>query len=221
MKDPVANIYADLSSAFCTSNKNEYSLDIFVSSKNEFSELEHLLRVNYDINFVVSDGLYSQNEVRARCVILDLKNAIFTFEGNAREDKICIEQNYLSYYLSEVGYPITWDKLFIHLASDKNDKSINNVSHYIGILVTLDPNVDAIKKLVDLADQNSLFSQKTIAKKSYLYNFYFKKSKLYLIQGDKVKILASVGDWYFINYKGKKDINMWIKAEAVDFNEKE
>ncbi len=84
LKDPVANIYADLSSAFCTSNKNEYSLDIFVSSKNEFSELEHLLRVNYDINFVVSDGLYSQNEVRARCVILDLKNAIFTFEGNAR-----------------------------------------------------------------------------------------------------------------------------------------
>ncbi len=47
----------------------------------------------------------------------------------------------------------------------------------------------------------------------------------YLIKGDKVTILDEQTDntnqrWYFINYKGKKDINMWIKAEDVDLKDK-
>ncbi|TCP88147.1 hypothetical protein EDC44_1552 [Cricetibacter osteomyelitidis] len=61
--------------------------------------------------------------------------------------------------------------------------------------------------------------------KAYLYNKPNKITKGYLINNDKVKVLAqeidSVGiKWYFINYKGKKDINMWIKAEDVDLKEK-
>ncbi len=45
--------------------------------------------------------------------------------------------------------------------------------------------------------------------------------KIYLVKGDKVIILKEQKGnkgrkWYFINYKGKKDINMWIKAESVD-----
>jgi len=60
-----------------------------------------------------------------------------------------------------------------------------------------------------------------IKNKSYLYKIPNKKTKMYLIKGDKVTLLDEKTDdlgqkWYFINYKGKKELNMWIKAEAVD-----
>ena len=59
-----------------------------------------------------------------------------------------------------------------------------------------------------------------IKNKSYLYKNN-QKTQMYLIKGDKVTLLdektdASGQKWYFINYKGKKELNMWIKAEAVD-----
>jgi len=60
-----------------------------------------------------------------------------------------------------------------------------------------------------------------IIKKSYLHKTPNKTTKMYLVKGDKITILDEQTDssgqkWYFINYKGKKDLNMWIKAEAVD-----
>ncbi|MDG2961355.1 hypothetical protein P7L91_10980 [Bisgaard Taxon 10/6] len=64
----------------------------------------------------------------------------------------------------------------------------------------------------------------TINHKSPLYIKPNQKTKMYLIKGDEITILDEKTDdsgqkWYFINYKGKKDINMWIKAEAVDIKE--
>lgn len=61
--------------------------------------------------------------------------------------------------------------------------------------------------------------------KSYLNKKPNISTNIYLIKGDKVDILDQHIDedeqkWYFINYKGKKDIKMWIKAEAVDINGK-
>jgi len=46
---------------------------------------------------------------------------------------------------------------------------------------------------------------------------------MYLIKGDRVHILEERIDehgikWFFINYKGKKEINMWIKSDSVDLN---
>lgn len=46
---------------------------------------------------------------------------------------------------------------------------------------------------------------------------------MYLVRNDSILILDKFLDennikWYLINYKGKKDINMWIKADAVDLN---
>ncbi|WGE61372.1 hypothetical protein [Actinobacillus equuli] len=60
-----------------------------------------------------------------------------------------------------------------------------------------------------------------IKNKSYLYHLPNEMTKLYLIKGDMVNVIDKVNiseqqSFYFINYKGKKDINMWIKAEAVD-----
>ena len=62
-----------------------------------------------------------------------------------------------------------------------------------------------------------------ILRKSYLYDLNRKKTGIYLIKGDRVKIIKTALDsdgtkWYFINYKGKKEINMWIKANSVDLN---
>ncbi|WP_244152002.1 hypothetical protein [Rodentibacter myodis] len=58
--------------------------------------------------------------------------------------------------------------------------------------------------------------------KAVLYNQPSKYSNKYLIKGDKVKIfnryIDNKDEWYFINYKGKKEINMWIKADSVDLN---
>ena len=45
---------------------------------------------------------------------------------------------------------------------------------------------------------------------------------MYLIKGDQVIIndvrYLKNEKWYLINYKGKKEINMWIKADSVDLN---
>ena len=63
----------------------------------------------------------------------------------------------------------------------------------------------------------------TVINKSYLYSSIGIKSGMYLIKGDRISILDEKIDergekWYFINYKGKKEINMWIKADSVDLN---
>ena len=62
-----------------------------------------------------------------------------------------------------------------------------------------------------------------VLRKSYLYDLNRKKTSMYLIKGDRVKIIKTAFDsdgtrWYFLNYKGKKEINMWIKADSLDLN---
>ena len=73
-------------------------------------------------------------------------------------------------------------------------------------------------KIKNSSKQIVIFSRRTFL---YKYPEDNKKTKMYLIKGDKVTLLDEKTDnsgqkWYFINYKGKKDLNMWIKAEAVD-----
>lgn len=61
-----------------------------------------------------------------------------------------------------------------------------------------------------------------VNKRSYLYASPNSISKMYLIKGDQVIIndVRSLKNekWYLINYKGKKEINMWIKADSVDLS---
>ncbi|MBN6068336.1 hypothetical protein HYE54_06130 [Aggregatibacter actinomycetemcomitans] len=64
-------------------------------------------------------------------------------------------------------------------------------------------------------------SSEIVLDKVYLYDSNAIKSKMYLIKGDKVSILDKKNtpdgrSWYFVNYKGKKEINMWIEADSVD-----
>lgn len=59
-----------------------------------------------------------------------------------------------------------------------------------------------------------------VKRKTYLHKTPNSKTRMYLIKGDKVTLLDEQTDnsgqkWYFIYYKGKKKLNMWIKAEAA------
>lgn len=61
-----------------------------------------------------------------------------------------------------------------------------------------------------------------ILSKSHLYKepSESSQSKMYLVAGDKVTVLDTKTDevgheWHYISYQGKKEIKMWIKAEAV------
>ncbi len=72
------------------------------------------------------------------------------------------------------------------------------------------------------SNMSTSMMSKTLEVKSYLYKDLSEssKSKMYLIAGDKVKLLDTKTDdtgqeWYYISYQGKKEIKMWIKAEAV------
>ena len=73
--------------------------------------------------------------------------------------------------------------------------------------------------------ENSISSKSGVIKhKVYLYKTPSSKDKtgLYLIKGDIISILNEKNTngeiWFFVNYKGKKEINMWIKADSVDLN---
>ncbi|WP_457748948.1 hypothetical protein [Sulfurimonas sp.] len=107
-----------------------------------------------------------------------------------------------------------------------HDKTIDNVDLILEYLQTRDDvEVDSIRDLI--FQKKSLYpnrkSKSNIVNKAFLYKHpkENKKTKMYLIKGDKVTLLDEKTDdtgqkWYFINYKGKKDLNMWIKAETVN-----
>ncbi|WP_241009049.1 hypothetical protein [Aggregatibacter actinomycetemcomitans] len=60
--------------------------------------------------------------------------------------------------------------------------------------------------------------------KTFLYSEPDSKfrTNMYLIRGDQVVLLKEKIDidnkWYLIRYKGKKEIDMWLKADSVDLN---
>jgi len=42
------------------------------------------------------------------------------------------------------------------------------------------------------------------------------RSKMYVVIGDKVKVLKEQGDWLFIHFEGKKTLEKWIKKETLE-----
>lgn len=107
----------------------------------------------------------------------------------------------------------------------------NNKISFKNLIYKIDSeelSVDYVFKLYngvpDLRDNSLKICVRLIKDRVYLYNKsdYKEKTKMYLIKNDKVCLLnkedTEQGKWYLINYKGKKDINMWIKADAVDLN---
>lgn len=108
----------------------------------------------------------------------------------------------------------------INLAYEVNDEAIilnnykaNNGQKWLQIFIP------KINKIVWIINKEKL---STLLMKTFLYkeSSESSQSKMYLIAGDKVKLLDTKTDksgqeWYYISYQGKKEIKAWIKAEAV------
>ncbi|WP_345980430.1 SH3 domain-containing protein [Sulfurimonas sp. HSL3-2] len=67
-------------------------------------------------------------------------------------------------------------------------------------------------------DISHMSVSRSIVKKQHLYKAPNKnsKTKMYLLEGDKVEVLEEKDDWFYIVYHGKKDIKAWIPKTAVD-----
>ena len=62
-----------------------------------------------------------------------------------------------------------------------------------------------------------------IKDKTFLFNKNWKRSQMYLIKNDKVLVLSNKKDdfgkeWLRVFFQGKKNIDMWIKADSVYLN---
>ena len=130
---------------------------------------------------------------------------------------------------------------FIKRFNENNINIINGIESYRKLLLIY-PYSDSTKKeysiILNELSKLKLINEKNyleniitrrvsntsrVINKSYLYSSIGVRSDMYLIKGDRVHILEERIDehgikWFFINYKGKKEINMWIKADSVDLN---
>ncbi|OOF58073.1 hypothetical protein BKK56_00025 [Rodentibacter genomosp. 2] len=137
------------------------------------------------------------SEIKGYEILGDKKTKIYYKNGYSIKEKIYCFQ--LSGYLCEENYTIDNGYEIRKLYSQNGNILDSNIYRD---QIKLTPNVKV---------------------KSYLYYSLDKKSNMYLVKGDKVSILDEKIDehgekWYLINYKGKKEINMWIKADSVDLN---
>ncbi len=74
------------------------------------------------------------------------------------------------------------------------------------------------RTITTLNDEVNVVTYGTIqVKKQYLYNnpVFSSKTKMYLIQEDKVELLKEKEDWLYILYKGKKELKKWIPKKAI------
>ena len=141
---------------------------------------------------ILSDGIYSLNNISKE---KDLFVMRLVFSGSGGQ-----ELNYY-YHIDESSvYPVKESTRYLETEGSIRDR----VCDYFY-----------------LNNVNDCFY--LVLRKSYLYDLNRRKTSMYLIKGDRVKIIKTAFDadgtrWYFINYKGKKEINMWIKADSVDLN---
>ncbi|MCQ9120452.1 hypothetical protein BKG95_09495 [Rodentibacter pneumotropicus] len=234
LKNPLdADINLAEKNCFSKKNKESIKVTFFQSNAEDLSGDKKFLRVNYDLD---SNILVTHNEYQkihySKCAIIDMDNAIFINEDDARVE-VCSENDFLSYVFPNIGLPIAWGSLFAYIKNNRlTDEVEYEVNNYISVLLLVDYDISEINNAINLLTnygylkQAKLISESNYVKikdKSYLYSDELIKSNMYLIKGDRIKIIKDRLDdkgikWYFINYKGKKEINMWIKADSVDIN---
>ena len=233
LKDPIdGDVNLAEKNCYTTKDKESIKVTFFPSDVEDFSN-NKFLRVNYDLDYNI---LISPNEYQkipySKCAIIDMDNAVFIGNENAREE-VCSEADFVKYIFPNLGFPITWENLLIYVKNNKFTDLIEyEINNYISILLSIDYDFEKINNVMEILNNTGYTAQSErilsynyvkIKEKSYLYSDDLMKSNMYLIKGDKVKILKDKLDdkgikWYLINYKGKKEINMWIKADSVDLN---
>ena len=172
---------------------NNNDIELSVSNDGEFI-ISNKTKNNilFKKENILSDGIYSLNNISKE---KDLFVVRLVFSGSGGQ-----EINYY-YHIDESSvYPVKESTRYLETEGSIRDR----VCDYF-----YSNNVNECFYLV--------------LRKSYLYDLNRRKTSMYLIKGDRVKIIKTAFDadgtrWYFINYKGKKEINMWIKADSVDLN---
>lgn len=154
-------------------------------------------------------------------IFLKKQNELFSYRVESEELNFSGQVSFSDNNLIFSKFRNYIDKNFYDIAGDivSNDRFIiqnygNSMNMYNNIPDCEDKYLEYKLFIEDLAK---------VKYKSILYLSPDKKTNMYLIKGDKVKVLKDKLDdkgrkWYFINYKGKKEINMWIKADSVDLN---
>ena len=154
-------------------------------------------------------------------IFLKKQNELFSYRVESEELNFSGQVSFSDNNLIFSKFRNYIDKNFYDIAGDivSNDRFIiqnygNSMNMYNNIPDCEDKYLEYKLFIEDLAK---------VKYKSILYLSPDEKTNMYLIKGDKVKVLKDKLDdkgrkWYFINYKGKKEINMWIKADSVDLN---
>ena len=154
-------------------------------------------------------------------IFLKKQNELFSYRVESEELNFSGQVSFSDNNLIFSKFRNYIDKNFYDVAGDivSNDRFIiqnygNSMNMYNNIPDCEDKYLEYKLFIEDLAK---------VKYKSILYLSPDEKTNMYLIKGDKVKVLKDKLDdkgrkWYFINYKGKKEINMWIKADSVDLD---
>ena len=144
---------------------------------------------------------------------------IIAFKFKINKEKI----SFFDYEISDLCY-IPNESLCPRRDKIREDKMLHEIirTKLIGIDLFDFITLDAYDKIYAYWQKDGRGSKISVDK-AYLYKKIGDITNMYLIKNDYVLILDEFLDkdkskWYLINYKGKKELNMWIKADSVDLN---
>lgn len=135
-------------------------------------------------------------------------------------DKITVDCNFKS--ISNIyTYELINNKL---LLTEYEYEYFNSPSEFDSFIISRDNILQLNRNISDDISENGnrMVSVGYINKKSYLHDEKFNKTKMYLIDGDKVLVLSTKNDdkntkWYEIIFFGKKVVNKWILSSDVSY----
>jgi hypothetical protein len=206
-------------------NNSDFVVQLFNSDK-AIKESKYILpkiEVNDDYIF---EG---ERDLRINGDLLELEMAkpgramsdaySFIFKFKIDKEKI----SFFDYEISDLCY-IPNESLCPRISKVREDKELNEIIrfHLNGIDLFKFNTLDVYEKIYSYWQKDGKNSKVSV-NKAYLYKKPGDISNIYLIKNDHVLILDEFLDkdkskWYLINYKGKKEINMWIKADSVELN---
>ncbi|MBN6070717.1 hypothetical protein HYE53_06385 [Aggregatibacter actinomycetemcomitans] len=222
VKDELGSLLLDNKRNFTISNSYNASSQTKSELNYIFDKLDGKLLKIEKIDYSVLYGIYYG-------YVINISNGLSITE---------INESYIDKINSLYGfkdYSLLKDRYGIGLSANIGNKDIFFKFHNNKKIFMIDYDLDndsvlgykyvECKLLNDVVDYSLCNQVGFVNKKSYLYSDASESTgvtKMYLVKGDQVLIknvkISQNEKWYFINYKGKKNINMWLKADSVDLN---
>lgn len=210
----------------CKFDNNSDSIVQLVSNNKVIKESKYILpkiEVNNDYIFDGERGLRINGNLleleiaKPSRAMSDAYSFIFKFKVD--KDKI----SFFDYEISDLCY-IPNENSCPRSSKIREDEELHKIikSSLSGIGFFEFNTLDSYNKIYSYWQKDGKDSKISV-NKAYLYKKPGDISNMYLIKNDHILILDEFLDkdkskWYLINYKGKKEINMWIKADAIDLN---